>query len=504
MGDFSGTRRGPAQLAGPVDVVGLGPGAFDRVPQEIRGLLADEERQVVVRTLRHPAAEELARTRPVVSCDDLYDMGDDFEAVYEAIVDRVVDLARSGPVVYAVPGSPLVGERAVTLLRRRLDAAGIDATIWTAESFVDAICRRLGIDPLERGLRILDAHRLPDPLLVDGPTIVAQVDHPLLLADLSARLGTILPEGTEVSVVVDAGGPDEQVVHTTLEDVDPNLAGLRTSLVLDPEPGGLAGAIDVMRRLRRECPWDRSQTHHGLVANLMEEAAELADALAGLPADGSVDHVAYAAVEDELGDLLLQVLFHSVIARERGVFDIEDVAENLRRKLVRRHPHVFGDVSVSSAEEVKANWDAIKAEERGVEGPRSVLEGIPTGMPALGRAAKVGRRAAKVGFDWPDAEGVLDKVREELAELEAVIDRPVEALDELGDLLFAVVNLARHLQVEPEVALRRATDRFIRRFRLMEAEGALHGLALDELEARWERAKTAGTEGVVGETEAEC
>ncbi len=502
MGDLSGARRGTPSVAGPVDVVGLGPGTLERTPAEVRELLFDPDRRVVVRTLQHPAAEELARRRPVVSCDDLYETADDFEAVYAAIVDRLLDLARTGPVVYAVPGSPLVGERAVGELRRRVGAAVV--RVWPAESFIDAVCALVGVDPLDRGLRILDAHRLPDPLLIDGPTLLAQVDHPLLLADLCARLGTVLPEGTEVSVVVDAGGPDERVVRSPVDRVDPRLAGLRTSLFLDPEPGGLPGAVRVMRRLREECPWDRAQTHHGLVANLMEEAAELADALAALPADDTVDHAAYASVEDELGDLLLQVLFHSVIARERGAFDIEDVAENLRRKLVRRHPHVFGDVVVSSAEEVKANWDAIKARERGDGGTRSTLDGIPEGMPALGRAAKVGRRAAKVGFDWPDIAGVFDKVREELAELEAVAGRPDEALDELGDLLFAVVNLARHLDVEPEAALRRATQRFIRRFRLMEEEGPLHGLALAELEARWEAAKDDEGSGVVGGTAGEC
>lgn len=453
---------------------------------------------MVVRTREHPAAAELAEIRPVVACDDLYESSGDFEEVYEAIVDRLVDRARSGPVVYAVPGSPLVGERAVARLKARTDV--VDVRIWKAESFIDAVTDLLGIDPLERGLRILNAHRLPDPLLLDGPTIIAQVDHPVLAAEVFARLDMVVPEGTEVTAVVDAGGSRPRIVRDTLDRIDPEVAGLRTTLFLDPEPGGLVGAVQVMRRLREECPWDRAQTHHGLVANLMEETAELADALAALPADGTVDHAVYAEVEDELGDVLLQVLFHTVIARQQGAFDIEDVAENLRRKLVRRHPHVFGDVDVSSAAEVRSNWDAIKAGERGDDGPRSVLEGIPTSMPALGRAAKVGRRAATVGFDWPDVSGVVDKVSEEVAEVTAVLDDPVRASEEVGDLLFAVVNLARHLDVEPEVALRRATERFIRRFQAMEEGGPVEGVDLEELERRWQAAKQA----VVGDDGGEC
>ncbi len=498
MGDVTGTPSSAAPV-GRIDVVGLGPGAIDRLPARTRRILTDPERTVVVRTLSHPAAGELAGLRPVVTCDDLYETATDFDEVYEAIVERILHLARTGRVVYAVPGSPRVGERAVSLLAERVD----DVQVHHAESFLDAVTEALGIDPLERGLRVLNAHRLPDPLVLDGPTLIAQVDHPVLAAELLARLGMVCPEGTEATVVIDAGGPRPRIVRDRIDRLDPNLAGLRTTVFLDPEPGGLVGAVRVMRRLREACPWDRAQTHHGLVANLMEEAAELADALSALPVDGTVDHAAYAAVEDELGDVLLQVLFHTVIARERAVFDIEDVAENLRRKLVRRHPHVFGDVEVSSAAEVKANWDAIKARERGDEEPRSLLADIPVSMPALGRAAKVGRRAAKVGFDWPDVGGVVDKVAEELAEVTGVLDEPERVVDEVGDLLFAVVNLARHVGVEPEAALRRATDRFIRRFQAMERQGPLDGLDLVELERRWQAAKD-DEDGIVGGTGGGC
>jgi tetrapyrrole methylase family protein/MazG family protein len=436
-------------------------------------LLLDPATSVIVRTIHHPAASELAELRPVTSCDDLYQTCEDFEAVYAAIVDRVVKQAAAGPVVYAVPGSPRIGEFAV---RKLMDIAGTE--VMPGESFVEAILAAIGYDPLDRGLRIVNGHDLPQPLLVDGPTIVAQLDTPLVLAEVAAALGRVVGEGTMVSLVIDAGSTGEEVVTTGLEDLDPRRAGLRTSLFIDPDPGGLAGVIKTMARLRRECPWDRKQTHESLVKNLVEESHELIDAIAS----GNE-----GAIEDELGDVLLQVLFHSEISHQRGGFGIEDVAENLRQKLVRRHPHVFGDVVADSAETVKANWEEIKTAERGER--TSMLGGIPSGMPALERAAKLQRQAASVGFDWPSPEPVVAKVAEELAEVEAALDDPVASADEIGDLLFAVVNLARHLQIDPELALTGSIQRFIGRFEAMERSGPLDGLSLDELDARWEEAK---------------
>jgi MazG family protein len=245
-----------------------------------------------------------------------------------------------------------------------------------------------------------------------------------------------------------------------------------------------------MRVLRAECPWDREQTHQTLVKYLIEESYELIDAVSRL-SDHEPDWVRYAEVEDELGDVLLSVLFHAAIARERGAFDIDDAAEVMRQKLVRRHPHVFGEVEVGSAAEVKTNWDQIKDVERG-ETRESEMDGVPSGMPAMHRASKVQNRAAKVGFDWPHTAEVLPKIREELDELEADLDDPERAESELGDVLFSVINLARHLGIDGEVALRRAIDRFEARFRAMEVAGPVSGASLDDLNLRWEQAKDEG------------
>lgn len=466
-----------------ITIAGLGPGSLDRVPKPVRDLVLDDDTTIVARTRHHPAAAELGDLREVLFCDDLYQSSEDYEDVYDAIANRVIDASADGPVVYVVPGSPMVGEFAV----RRILGRRADVEVVAAESFVDAVLTEVDYDPLDRGLQILNGHYPPDPLVLDKPTIIGHLDRPEVLADVLDAAGRVTPEGTQATLLAGLGAADARVVTGPLTDLPIDLAGFRTSLFLDPEPGGLLGAVGVMRRLRRECPWDREQTHESLVKNLVEEAYELIDAISRLPDEG-VDWVAYAGVEDELGDVLLQVLFHEAIARETGAFDIDGVAEVMRQKLVRRHPHVFAGVEVSGADDVKANWDRIKEEERG--GPEhSALDGVPGGMPALHRAAKIQNRAAKVGFDWEQALSVVPKVREEIDELEDAIggDGHIEA--ELGDLFFSVVNLARHLGLDPETALRKATTTFEERFRRMEQEGPLDGLDLDALNRRWESAK---------------
>lgn len=468
-------------------MVGLGPGSLDLTPAANLKILLDPSWRVVLRTREHPAAAEVAERRPVETCDDLYREGETFEGVYAGIARRVIEAAAAGPVVYGVPGSPRVGESAVRTIRRLAAEEGIPLEVLDAPSFLDLLADEVGLDPLADGLRLVNAHALPNPLVVDLPMVIAQVDTPEILADVAAALDRALPEETRVTVLKDLGTAEAAVRAFSPAEIPPELAGPRTSLYVPPTPGGWFGAVWVMRRLRAECPWDRRQTHHSLVEHLVEETFELVEAVSRLPEQGEPDWVAYAELEEELGDVLLQVLFHTVIASEVGAFDVDDVGERLRRKLVRRHPHVFGDVEVADAAEVKRNWDRIKAEERGVSG--SVLDGIPRGLPALSRAIEVQRRAAKVGFDWPDAAGVIAKIREEVGELEEALPDPDRLRHELGDLFFSVVNLARRLDVEPELVLRAAVERFERRFRAMEEMGSLQGLSLEELDRRWEHVK---------------
>lgn len=465
-----------------IDIVGLGPGELDRVTDVVRGMLSDPDRTIIVRTLHHPAAAQLAAVRDVVTCDDLYESAVTFDDVYEAIADRVLSAAAP---VYAVPGSPLVGELAVGKIRARRP----DVRVHPAESFLDVMFVRFGVDPLADGFQLLNGHDLPGVLVFDVPTVIGHVDRAEILADALARVDRAVDEDTEVSIAVDLGSPDERVMTGSPSQLDSGLAGLRTSVFVPAGSSGLTGAVETMHRLRRECPWDKEQTHESLVRYLLEETAELADAIAAVSADPE-DLGAYAEVEEELGDVLLQVLFHAAIADQEGAFDITDVAETLRRKLVRRHPHVFADVDAADAAAVKANWDEIKAGEKGGVMAGSAVDGVPASLAGLARSAELGRKASKVGFDWDDVHPVMDKVAEELEELRQAVDADGEISHELGDLLFAVVNVARHVGVEAELALRAANHRFESRFRAMESEGPLTDLSPTDLDARWERAKS--------------
>lgn len=475
-----------------ITILGLGPAGLDRLSPEARQILLDERAEVIVRTLHHPAAADLAAMRTVGSGDDLYESSADFDAVYEALAHRVVDLAATtDEVIYAVPGSPLVGERSVTEIRRLAAAAGIAVSVTRSESFLDLCFDRVGIDPIADGVQVLDGRNLPDPMPLHLPTFITQVDGPVLLADVAATLSRVLEDDHPIVVLRSLGSTDEVVSTSTVGAVTTFDVDVRTSLYVPPAEVGWLGLVSTNRALRRECPWDAEQTHHSLVKHLIEEAYETVDAIAALSPEapeGDVDYVAYAGLEDELGDLLLQVVFHATLASEVGAFDVEQVAEVVRRKLVRRHPHVFGDVAVSSADQVRINWEAIKTDEKQRD---SLMDDVPSSLPAVVRSAKVQARAASVGFDWDHVVPVFDKVREELDELVAAVGDPAATAEELGDLLFAVVNLSRHLEVDAEAALRSASQKFESRFRAVEAMGSVADADLAELDRRWEAAKAA-------------
>jgi len=272
----------------------------------------------------------------------------------------------------------------------------------------------------------------------------------------------------------------------------------RQPIAADVSEGAVRMLLDVMAKLRSPqggCPWDLEQTFATIAPYTIEEAYEVADA---------IERQDMAALKDELGDLLLQVVFHAQMAREAGSFDFEAVAAAIAEKMVRRHPHVFGDVTIETADAQTVAWEDHKEKERrakaSAEGRApSVLDGVASGLPALMRAIKLQRRAARVGFDWPNAADVFIKIDEELSEIKSEIDNacpPERIQDEIGDLLFAVVNLARHLDVDPEASLRHANAKFERRFRQVEARLGAAGRSAadvgpDALEALWQQVKAS-------------
>ena len=250
---------------------------------------------------------------------------------------------------------------------------------------------------------------------------------------------------------------------------------------------GVKDLEEIVRILRAPggCPWDAEQTHQSIRRNFLEEAYEAVEAID----EGSPEHL-----KEELGDVLLQVALHAQMEREAGRFDLDGVADGICKKLIYRHPHVFGDVAVSGTGEVLSNWEALKRKEKGQATNTDALEAVARALPALWRAEKVQKKARKAGFDWPDVSGALDKLSEELEELKTAAAEGTNVAEELGDLLFSAVNAARFLKVDPEDALNGATDKFIGRFRKVEAQAAAQGKAmedmgLEELDALWERAK---------------
>jgi len=475
-----------------ITIVGLGPGNPGLLTVEAQQILQAAS-EVYLRTRRHPTVEALPSSVAVHSFDEVYERASRFEEVYAEIALRIVELGhRAEGVIYAVPGHPLVGETSVQRILSLAEQNGLDVRIVEGLSFVEPVCTRLKLDPLH-GLQMTDATILAmrhyPEFNPDLPLLVSQLYSRDLAADVKLVLMMVYPDDHAITLVRAAATEDESLSVIPLYQLDRHEEiDHLTSLYVPPlpEPGSLAAFQEVVAHLRAPggCPWDREQTHRSLRPFLLEEAYEVLQAL---------DCEDLSSLKEELGDLLLQILLHTQIAIEQEEFKMADVVARIVAKLKGRHPHVFGEVRVSNAQEVVINWERIKSEEKNHEQAAGILAGVPDSMPALARAQALQRRAARVGFDWPDVDSVWAKVEEEWKELREVAAG--EALEkELGDILFSLVNLASWLHVDAECALREATERFEKRCRDMERECAARGQQLTDLERSgldelWGRAK---------------
>ena len=469
-------------MAPRVVVVGLGPAGPEFLTADA---LAHIERIPLryLRTARHPSAVAVPDARTL---DHHYESAARFADVYPAIVDELVEAAtESGEVLYAVPGSPRVLERTVDLL---VTDSRVDVQLVPGLSFLDLAWVRLGVDPLEAGIRLVDGHRFAEAAAGErGPLLVAHVHDRHVLSDIKVAFEDETPPA--VTVLQRLGCADESITEIAWEDLDrvvdaDHLTALYIPELAAPVAAELVRFDELVRTLRRECPWDREQTHKTLTRHLLEETYEVLEAIESWAETGDSTHL-----EEELGDLLFQVEFHAALARERGEFTMADVARGIHDKLVRRHPHVFGTVEAETPTDVMRNWEQIKKDEKGRS---SLMEGIPGSLPALLYAQKVQKKAASVGFDWDDVEGAWPKVLEEIEELRVAEAQDAEG--ELGDVLFAVVNVSRHLGLDPETALRTATAKFRDRFQGVEALAAergidMHAADLATLDALWDEVK---------------
>lgn len=477
-----------------ITILGLGPGQVQQLTLEAWQHL-EQCSEVYLRTKRHPLVAELPPQATYHSFDTFYDTATDFASLYEKITEQIIELGqRPQGVTYAVPGHPLVGEKTSELILKAAQEANIPVRIIEGLSFIEPSLTALQIDGMA-GLQIYDALDVAEmyhPILnPDLPILLAQVYSREVASNVKLTLMNQYPDEYPVTLLHGAGTAASHLEQLPLYEIDrsPHIAHL-TSLYIPPmpKPSSFTALQNVMAQLRAPdgCPWDRKQTHESLRPHFLEETYEALEA---------IDNEDYEALREELGDVLLHVVFQSQIATEDGEFYTADVISTIIEKLIRRHPHIWGDVAVENAQHVERNWEEIKKQEQadkaknGQKSRKSHLDGLPNALPALIYAYRVQERAAGVGFDWEEIEPVIAKVYEEIDE----IKESGEA-NEFGDLLFAVVNWARWAGVDPEGALRQTNDRFRRRFAYIEehAERPIKELSFAEMDALWDAAKRTG------------
>ncbi|KYH28639.1 nucleoside triphosphate pyrophosphohydrolase [Clostridium colicanis] len=478
-----------------IKVVGLGPGSKDAVTMGTFEVLKNST-NVYFRTEIHPNVEYLKSLGiKFESYDYKYESLESFDEVYEDIAKDLIEKHKKyGDIVYAVPGHPLVAEKSVSNLIELCKKENIEIDILPAISFIDALMESLKIDPIS-GIKVIDAFDMENQILDKRlGTIITQVYNKFIASEVKLKLLEYYSDDMEIYFVRAAGVKELESIrkiHIYELDRQDDIDHLTSIYV----PKNLEGTKDfhdllnVMETLRGEdgCPWDREQDHKSLKRYLIEECYEVLEA---------IDEEDEDKLIEELGDVLLQVVFHAQIGKEDGYFNINDVIKGICNKLIYRHPHVFGEAEVSNSKEVLVNWDDLKKKEKGLETYTEELKYIPKNLPALLRAEKVQKKASKVGFDWKDVKPALDKIIEELKEVKEVYNSKNKGkiIEEVGDLIFSCVNVARFLDIDPEDALNYTIDKFISRFEYIEKKAKeigtkLTDMSLEDMDKLWEMSK---------------
>ena len=478
-----------------IKIVGLGPGAPEALTIGAVEAIKKCE-NVYFRTEKHPTVDYI-RNQGIDfnTCDYFYESSDSFDEVYKRISENIIEeYKKKGDLVYAVPGHPLVAEKSVFNLIDLCEQNSIEYTILPAVSFIDAMMDRLKIDPIE-GLKVIDAFDIGNQVLDKRiGTIITQVYNPLIASEVKLSLTEYYNDETEIIYCRAAGIEGQESIRKIplyeldmQEDID-YLTSVYIPKDLENKKDiyDLIETIDILRG-ENGCPWDREQTHESIKKGIVEESYEVVDAI-----EKEDDN----ALVEELGDVLLQVVFHSAIGKEDGYFNFSDVVEGICNKMVYRHPHVFGDSKLQSSDEVLAKWEDIKKKEKNFESVTDDLEGIAKALPALIRAEKIQKKVSKVGFDWDNVEDAAEKVKEELNEVLEVYnsENKSKIVEEVGDLIFACVNVGRFLKVNSEEALNITSEKFIKRFNYIETKSKsmdikLEDMTLSDMDKLWEEAK---------------
>jgi tetrapyrrole methylase family protein / MazG family protein len=476
-----------------ITIIGLGAGDENQLTLGLLKKLKSANK-LFLRTKEHPVVSFLENEGITYqSFDDVYEKHDRFEDVYEDIAQQLFKQAHEEEIVFAVPGHPMVAESTVQHLLNGSEREGINVSVAGGQSFLDELFTALKIDPND-GCQFVDGTALKQyELQIRQHIIISQVYDAFVASEVKLTLMELLPDDYEVVIVTAAGSSQENIVKVPLHELDRNvtLSNL-TSVYVPPvqEEEQLYKDFNYLREViatlrgPNGCPWDLKQTHKSLKKYLIEECYEVIEAI-----DEEDDH----HLVEELGDVLLQVMLHAQIGEDDGYFSVTDIIEALTEKMIRRHPHVFSDVNVENEEEVVRNWQKIKEGEKEVQLSR--LSGVPKSLPALLKATNIQKKAAKVGFDWPTITGAWDKVREEVEEVSEVLGKDKQKEEEeLGDLFFALVNVARFRDVDPEQALNRCIQKFEKRFTYIEQEAEKQGnnietMTLEEMDNLWNEAK---------------
>lgn len=469
------------QKMGGITLLGLGPGDPGLITREAWDWLAGIG-VLYLRTTQHPTVASLPKHLRLESFDAIYEEEDSFEDVYDAIVKIVLKLGQAPEgVTYAVPGHPFVAEATCPEISRRAEKAGIPLRVIDGLSFLEPSFRALGIDPFPN-LALVDAMTLSmrqtPGYPPSVPALIAQIYSRTMASEVKLTLMSAYPDEHPVRLVHGAGTAEESVEELPLYAIDQGEhLGLLSSLFIPPlhQQASFESFQEIIARLRAPdgCPWDRKQTHASLRPYLLEEAYETLDAL---------DREDRRDLQEELGDLLLQIMLHAQIAAEEGDFNIHHVLQGIGLKLIRRHPHVFSDVKVSDVSGVIQTWEEIKAEERQENGEtdkKGLLDGVPHALPALLQAEEIIERVGRVAFEQLERMGDLDSIHERFKSI--LIDEEHQHTQAFGELLLALTSLAHSMEISAESALRGALVRFRARFGEMEARALAEGKALIEL-----------------------
>jgi len=477
-------------------IVGLGPGSVDDLSLKAWRTLENAS-TVYLRTTEHPCVPQLPQAASYHSFDYLYQSVESFEEVYATITQKISDAAARGEtIVYAVPGDPLVGESTVTRLLKSAEEMDLSVEIINGISFIEPMLAQMGIDALD-GLQIVDGLTIAGmhhpPINPDFPALLAQVYSRDVASNVKLTLMNQYPDEFTVHLIHGAGTDEAQVETLPLYEIDRSEKIKHLTSLYLPALGGMSSFEafqEVIAHLRAPegCPWDRKQTHQSLRPYLLEETYEVLEAL-----DDDDPEELYK----EMGDLLLQIVLHTQVAIDEGEFYMTDVLRYVNEKMIRRHPHVWGDVEVAGdTSKVLSNWEKIKQEEHETNGNqrKSILDSVPKAAPSLLVASKYQAKAAQVGFDWADVGGVQDKIREEMDEI-FTAESDAERAKEIGDLLFVLVNWLRWLGIDdPESLMREVNAKFYRRFHYIEehVQKPLEEHTLAEMDVLWDEAKAQG------------